>query len=439
MTSKSVVVLCLVVLGLFYIYSDDNTRMSSDVFYQKVMASPPYKPLNTQANLLQGLSKPNLQEIDAFQSGESINYRSPDWINNIKASWSELTVSDVGNKVVVIETKQSVSDPDTLVYRYRANEQTHLQLFEPWSASKVMAVTGAMLVAQEQGINDDFKIGDAWFSDLVTSIHSYAPQGRADGNSNAIATYFINSIGRKRLTELFKQKWLNVGNSHINGAYGGTAFQPESNQWQQTGKPPMKVEVFNPSSGDPNYLSYRCEHCAQTGNKPMSTLALAEWLKRLVVNQAEPSTQLESINNFNLNLLFYGKQNNDNVTGMTAGISRILANAIVQSLLPEFVFDPNGEQAKQYLDKLTDGKWRIFQKIGWGYSGTRTAGEMIYLAHVSLPNINGGHEFTIAAQTSVSNKVDNDEEQNKVIEAGMKMQTLMNEIMLQVVGSKTER
>ncbi|MDU0113157.1 hypothetical protein RT723_09135 [Psychrosphaera aquimarina] len=176
MTSKSVVVLCLVVLGLFYIYSDDNTRMSSDVFYQKVMASPPYKPLNTQANLLQGLSKPNLQEIDAFQSGESINYRSPDWINNIKASWSELTVSDVGNKVVVIETKQSVSDPDTLVYRYRANEQTHLQLFEPWSASKVMAVTGAMLVAQEQGINDDFKIGDAWFSDLVTSIHSYAPR-----------------------------------------------------------------------------------------------------------------------------------------------------------------------------------------------------------------------------------------------------------------------
>ncbi|MGO2366254.1 MAG: hypothetical protein ACTH56_06375 [Pseudoalteromonas sp.] len=45
--------------------------------------------------------------------------------------------------------------------------------------------------------------GTMLIAGLVFSINSYEVFGRADGNSNAIVSYFINEVGRKYLTGLF--------------------------------------------------------------------------------------------------------------------------------------------------------------------------------------------------------------------------------------------
>ena len=44
--------------------------------------------------------------------------------------------------------------------------------------------------------------GDTALVDLISSINSYEAFGKADGNSNAIASYFVNVAGREYLRGL---------------------------------------------------------------------------------------------------------------------------------------------------------------------------------------------------------------------------------------------
>ena len=76
-----------------------------------------------------------------------------------------------------------------------------------------------------------------------------------------------------------------------------------------------KIDRYKASSDDPGYLSYRCDSCGLTGNKAMTTLAQAEWLKRLVSHQREPITQMPYLQSSDVDVLLNGTGHTDQHAG----------------------------------------------------------------------------------------------------------------------------
>jgi hypothetical protein len=162
-------------------------------------------------------------------------------------------------------------------------------------SSKIQAFSAAIAKIRERGVEANSLAGDVHLADLITSIHSYEPFGKADGDSNAIATYFLNVIGRDEATALFHDKWLKLNNKGIRfrGAYASKVYSPSEPYWLDLdSKKKIKVPELSQSSEDPGYQSYRCETCGLTGNKPMTTLSQAEWLKRLASHERVVQTRL---------------------------------------------------------------------------------------------------------------------------------------------------
>jgi hypothetical protein len=210
----------------------------------------------------------------------------------------------------------------------------------------------------------------------------------------------------------------------------------------------LYVEFNNDAANDPAYLPYRCEACGLTGNKPMTTLAQAEWLKRLAMHHSEPETRHPYLDNKDIDTLFYGNGNSSvpaQLGGMSVGISTMLQDAIAKQLLLLHKTDDKVNiddfatrrvTYKSVLDKHTEGKWRVFNKIGWGPSETRGQTENVLLAYVCLPKTISGSEpfsshaeniaFVIAAQVAV----DGANEAN-LDAAGEKMQSLLDKALAQ--------
>lgn len=188
----------------------------------------------------------------------------------------------------------------------------------------------------------------------------------------------------------------------------------------------------NVATDDLGYLPYRCESCGLTGNKPMTTLAQAEWLKRLAMHNKDPTTAHPYIKSSDIDTLFYGighSQQPDKFAGMTLGISTMLQQAIAKYLSrSDAIITP--AIAKNTLDKATKGQWRVFQKIGWGPSETRSTSENVVLAYVCLPHYQGGKAFVVAAQTEVQGAKD-----ENVGLAGLKMQALLDSAISQYLST----
>ncbi len=62
------------------------------------------------------------------------------------------------------------------------------------------------------------------------------------------------------------------------------------------------------------------------------------------------------------------------------------------------------------LDAATDGQWRIFSKLGYGYSRSRDVIEMLNTGYVCLPSIaamnSNGAEFFLSVRAQAVGNVD---------------------------------
>lgn len=268
-----------------------------------------------------------------YLSSQQIDYTKKGWENRLASALVSLpSIDEKDGAVMIIDIKQSQGRP---VYRYYSNG-THKELYEPWSSSKIFAFTGAMakLKARYPQLNADGSIGNTAISDLVTSINTYQLSGLASGDSNAIATFFANVATRDYLTSLFYENWLNLDTpGHLfRGSYGSEAFSPASTKYKAIGKTSntaysQNLVFNNDASKDRGYRSYRCDNCGLTGNKAMTSLAQAEWLKRLVMHESDKATSHPHLAQEDINTLFFGKQNG----GMSQGISNLLQNAIART------------------------------------------------------------------------------------------------------------
>ena len=406
-------------------------------FYAEVMNVAPYLPADlSNKQIGAGLVARDSKQKHYLTASE-VDYFKADWEQRVASNWHFFSAPRELGRITLIDFKTTSQGSSTaspaLSYRYLANQSSHNQLYEPWSSSKIFAYSAAVAKVRqlsEHKVGASSLAGNTPIADLITSINSYAVFGQADGDSNAIATYFANVVGRDRLTALFHDQWLMLANPAIRfrGAYASKVFVPSDTYWHSA-TAQIQVPAFGASTDDNGYQDYRCEHCGLTGNKPMTTLAQAEWLKRLAVHERDPLTRHPYLQTEDIEVLFFGSGHSDKqhqVGGMLQGISLMLHNALATAIVGELPEDP-----KKVLDEATRGQWRIWQKIGWGPSETRGAGENVVLAHVSLPHYQGGKEFTIAAQTAAAGDGD-----IYVNYAGIKMQSLLSQSLLELFNSQ---
>ncbi len=371
--------------------------------------------LSNQSLTCQQVAQPELESD--YLTAEQIDYSKYGWEQRITNDWRFFSAKPSDGKIHLIDIKKI---NDAYGYKYLSNG-TQDQLFEPWSSSKVMAISAALAKARAAGLKNASKVGQVPLADLITSIHNYDEFGQSKASSNAIATFFINFVGREKLTRYYKDDWLKLANSkvRIRGGYGEPPFQPQPNLWYGQNKPDgIEIAGFASGADDPFAQSYRCKECGLTGNKPQTTLAMAEWLKRLALHDREVQTNFPMLDKSDVQKLFYGighSAKNEKMAGMMKGIGQGLAYAIANTIGGERQNNP-----KALLDKITQGKWRIWQKIGWGPSETRGAAEYVLLAHVCLPHYQGGREFTLSAQVGIDGATEADE-----LQVGMKMQSLL--------------
>ena len=357
---------------------------------------------------------------ERYRTSEEIDYARRGWESRIASDWDYFGAPASDGWLTVIDFRRV---NDRLAYRYLANDHSHDRLYEPWSSSKIHAFTAAIATLRQHGIGADASVGGVPLTDLITSINSYAPSGSADGDSNAIATFLLNVAGRDYATDLFHDSWLKVSNDDVRfrGAYGPTAFEPSSTEFVSgDGRTRYTPPVYGAAADDPGYLQYRCESCGTDGNKAMTALAQAEWLKRLASHDRDPATRHPHLETSDVETLFFGglEEGSGDVGGMLAGISVFLPEALARALVPGSTLD-----AKATLDSATEGRWRVYQKVGWGPSETRGTSELVILAHVCLPKIGGGREFTLFARASVAGANPNE---HGVGEAGIKLGRLLD-------------
>ncbi|RUO63084.1 hypothetical protein [Pseudidiomarina insulisalsae] len=397
-------------------------------YYEQIMGAPPLLPAQPE---------PRWQACAPTVAADNENYATvaetgtgEGWVEQTVHDWTFFPASVEDGKVLVIDYAQK---GDELAFRYLANARTHDDLYEPWSSSKVMAYAGAMSLVSANLAQPDTLVGDVKLADLITSVHSYESSGLADGNSNAIAYYFANLAGRDYLTALFHDAWLNIGQPEVKfrGAYGPSAFVPEDNYWRTPSR--FVSAQFVARDNDPGALTYRCEDCGLTGNKPMTTLASAEFLKRLATHKRVPETRLPGVSDDAVMMLFYGPGHSENVAnagGMMAGASLMPHRAVAKALQAQYPILA-GRSLQDTLDTATGGNWRIFHKLGAGPSETRGTSEVVALAHICLPLHDGTREFTIAAQTSVD-----DNTEANVGHAGAKLEDLLRRTIQQLLTTR---
>ncbi|WP_371193722.1 hypothetical protein [Glaciecola sp. SC05] len=414
--------------------SSSNTDTSpTQEFYNVVMKAAPFMPADmSEKHISCGNILTLNAQSDKYLTSLEANYSDYGWEGRIAHQPTFFKASSTEGRILVIDIAQK---GDALAYRYLSNDNTYNELYEPWSSSKIFAFTGAIATLRKQDLGAQAKIGDTYVADMLTGINSYENFGTASGESNALATFFANIAGREYLTGLFYDNWLKLStpNIYFRGAYGPEAFQPSSYQWQMLDNSRSKlITPFKAATDDPGYLSYRCENCGLNGNKPMTTLSQAEWLKRLAAHDRDAITRHPNLNQDDVSTLFYGSGHSypdGRFAGMTLGISNMLQHAIANAINGKNVSDP-----KAFLDNLTDGKWRVFQKIGWGPSETRSTTENVVLAHVCLPHFQGGREFTVAAQVAVP-----EAKEENLSQTGEKMQALLQASLTQYFNEPTAK
>lgn len=429
----ALVVTCITVIFLGPVAASTQAMHTDNLthFYNNAVDVPPLKPANLSDKFISCPINNSLTRNN-FNTSREAKYNQEKWEQRIAHDWNYFDNASKTDKLLVIDT---LKFNDIMHYRYLANNHSQHTLYEPWSSSKIMAFTAAIAKARTYNVGANSTTGDVHLADLISSIHSYKPFGSADGNSNAIATYFLNVVGRSQATAYFYQDWLNLTNLQLkfNGAYGTVPFAPNKPIWQdkKTNISTNKLIPFNNSNDDPAYLSYRCDSCGLTGNKSMTTLAQAEWLKRLAHHESDQLTQMPMLQSEDISVLLYGTGHSDRhqtMGGMMAGISQLLTNALANTI------DKGSKNPKATLDSATKGKWRIWQKIGWGPSETRGTAETVLLAQVCLPHYQGGRSFTIAAQSSVAQPLE-----ANVAKAAYNLQTMLTKGLHKLLLNETEQ
>jgi len=347
-------------------------------------------------------------------------------------------VSDEDVNLCVILTQRVVNASSatgvSLYNKYMcAGSRSRDVAYETWSSSKVFAMVNAAgrLRSNESqcgagnaynrqfGLDGDVtgNEGPTALGDLATIVCSYDhTQGYS---SNALSSYFHDIGWRQRLYDLV-QDWLLVGNDNdtLDSDVGRTrSHSDDSNKKQQQqrqqtggneeegrgqgqdplslggnyGEPTPTDLSFDVESGrpadrpdgnqDPSTCSVDQDPQPVTFSNSLSALAAAELLRRIALHrELDQSLQFPGATWRDIQTVLYGAETSLFFSGlqwggMTADTAIFLQAALdLPSLLQEW--GASDQQSQQ---------WRIFSKLGAGYSTTRDKGEIVSNAYACIP------------------------------------------------------
>jgi hypothetical protein len=273
-------------------------------------------------------------------------------------------------------------------YRYFGGPN-YEQPFETWSSSKIFAMANAATAVDRRcpaigGLSADThgKLGLTPLGDLATIICSY--DRTMNYTSNSLARYFHDLGGRKRANWLI-QEWLGAGK---NQSFGGNY-----------GEPTPRDLSFTLTRGDatekPGAAQDTCtvppDHSGIIIPNSLSVLTMVELVKLIVMHRdLPPALALPRVTWEDLQQELYGHGGEDGLFpsvqwGGMASDTAIFMQAAVEASL--------GNAA------LSGDQWRIFSKLGAGYSTSRHVGEIVHNSYGCFPSV--GVEMIYSARSSV--------------------------------------
>lgn len=315
----------------------------------------------------------------------------------------EFLVTSGANLCLILtkRIKSSESSPVNLYNKYYcAGNISATQVWETWSSSKIFAMANAAghLRAEEPSCSpgtaglDSFttgKLGKTPLGDLATVVCSY--DHTAGYSSNALSSYFHDMGWRQRLHDLVSSSWpalppgLGAGLT-LGGNYGEAT--------------PADLSLTLTTANGAAQCSAAKDPWPTTYANSLSALAAAEMTRRIVQHR-EVSSELR----------FPGADWKD--------IRDELYGPAESLLFPGLRWGGMSADTAVYLQSslnMTDvelaasGRWRIFSKLGAGYSTSRSKGEIVSNAYACLPRFGasgasnveaGGVEVVVAVRGSV--------------------------------------
>lgn len=274
---------------------------------------------------------------------------------------------------------------DGVFFRYLVNHGAQTPA-ETWSSSKIFAVAKAASVLRSApcsiGLNSSTlgKHGRTALGDLATVITSY--DTTLGYTSNSLAALFGLRIGSiSELNDALLHDWLLQSQSlpaqSLGGSYGA--------------HPPPDLDSNNFTSFANGASCHVPVVSQQYVANTLAPLSAAEWLRRLVLHR---ETQFKQPNMTwdDVQVLLYGANPSTSLFGnaLRQGGMSVSTGLFMQAGLPMAA-----------MNNATNGQWRIFSKLGAGYSTSRLRGEILTNAYGCFPVRKGGLEVIVAARASV--------------------------------------
>jgi hypothetical protein len=348
----------------------------------------------------------------AYKSDSEVNFRTPGWETRATIDNRALDgLVPASDRAMVIDIRRVNGKPS---YAYfGAMDKSH-ETYEPWSSAKFMAASAAMgrvRALSQAKVGGLANVTAGAVGNLVSAMESYTTTAGVPGASNEIAGYFLTVAGATPTNELFGAKWLNL-TSDTSGFVVSSAPRRTNSAWGAA--PYASGNTWTMATGESVTVKRDTQ---MVGDKPMSALAQAEWIKRLSQHEIAPEASMPGIQKADIDVLFYGAPGSTKAGGMLAGVSNYVANAITGNAAL-------GDSASvKAIDAKNNGKsnWRIFDKVGWGDSISRSRSEVILVSYTCLPEFDGGHEFVVVLRTSIP--------KSSIEAAGSVAQTTMNKLV----------
>jgi len=215
--------------------------------------------------------------------------------------------------------------------------------------------------------------------DLATIVCSY--DHTAGYTSNGLSSYFHDLGWRTTIHDLVQSDWLAGPGTTITlgGNYGEPTPSDLGFRLTASGSTTMCNAVAKPVSSQPTY------------ENSLTSLAAAELTRRLVLHaDVAPSLRWPFLED--------------------EDVANIVQGANVSALFPSQVFGGMSADTSIFLqswlnmsqvETSSEGRWRIYSKLGAGFSSSRQVGEIVNNVYACLPGYLGGLEATIHVRGSV--------------------------------------
>jgi hypothetical protein len=285
-----------------------------------------------------------------------------------------------------------------LMNKYYCNGENSLyEAFETWSSSKIFAMANAgRHLSNESNCNKQYGL----LNSVVSNKYDFVPLGdlasvvcsydvTAGYTSNSLSSFFHDIGWRSNLNDLINSEWLGM---QVNNDY------PQSLGGNYGEASPSDLQLI--VSENDEKCSIDKDEWLHTYDNTISALTAVELLRRIVLHSDIPNEmRFPGLKIDDIKSILYGASNDSLLFpeqmwgGMSVDISIFLQSSV----------DINK------IDEISDGKWRVFSKLGAGYSSSRQVGEIVSNAYACLPTSTetaetrstDGTEFSITIRGSI--------------------------------------